>query len=391
MTNGMKVLFLDAHEPGAPADDGISGLAAICQELGVEIVRYSNQYWRSFSRIEDFALRFKEDIERATLVISLGSFHWLKFFNSELGVNSFLRCAIKEGKPFIFQSVRGWEKHFSQLGKQPGSDAVQALYRLIGVTPTEMKVFTNDTPSVVGGGAVAYFRAGDNCFLNADVLGASDCILLTQANILGYDNGVYPVVETGPLHRLIDAGDWNTSLEVGLRPAVFVEVRNAQMKGFVIGGSFLRDGYDAAGGYVPGIENNLMAVRALLTKATSWVSKRQTFESKLYQDLYDLERGLGDILIARLPDYEIVLLRDAELRGIIDKVKENWTKVSDLFDYNDVAEFSRATSAIPAGARRYLSHPIRLNFEPQALGDAAVSQLSTAAATVRRARARLKT
>lgn len=390
MTNRMKILFLDAYEPDTPADDGVSGLVEICRELEIEVVRYSNQHWNSFSRIEDFANKFKEDIERATLIMSLGSFHWPKFFNNELGVNSFLQDAIKEGKPFIFQSVRGWEKYFSKFGRQPGSDAVQPLFRLIGVTPTAMKVFTNDTPSDVGGGAVAYFRAGDNCFLNADVLGDSDSILLTQANILGFDNGVYPVVETGALHRLIDEGDWNTSLEVGLRPAVFVEVRKAQMKGFVIGGSFLRDGYDAMGGYVPGIESNLEAVRALLIKATSWTSRAQTFESKLYQDLYDLERGLGDILIARLPDYEVALLREAELREIIDKVRVNWKRVSDLFDYNEVGEFSRATSAIPAGPRRYLGHPIRLNFEPEALGDAAVSQLSTAAAAVRRARARLK-
>jgi hypothetical protein len=200
----MKALFPDAHEPTASADSGISGLVDICRENGIDVVRYPSDHWKKFSQVEDFGDEFKRELREATLLLSLGSFYWLKFFGQVFGVNALIQDEIRDGKPFIFQSVRGWEKYFSKFGTQPGSEPIQALFRLMGVTPTPLQVFTNDAGSSVGGGAVAFFRAGDNCFLNADVLGDSDAILLHQPNILGFGRGVYPVVETGPLHQLID-------------------------------------------------------------------------------------------------------------------------------------------------------------------------------------------
>lgn len=85
----------------------------------------------------------------------------------------------------------------------------------------------------------------------------------------------------------------------------------------------------------------------------------------------------------------MALLSQAELREIIESAVMNWPRIQDLFDYPDGAEFSKATSAIPGGARRYLSHPIRLNFEPEGLSPSAAEQLKNAAIEVRKAKDRL--
>ncbi|MEX0328911.1 MAG: hypothetical protein AB3N07_09330 [Ruegeria sp.] len=370
-------------------DAHISALSTWCQAYDAEIVRYSIEEWRKYSGFEEFAREFKSVLDESVLLLGLGNYHWVKVFEDYFGVNERILDAIDAGKPFIFQTVRGYETFLHPSKAGAGNDSVRRLFEHVGVSPTPLKVFTNDAASPVGGGAVANFRAGDNCFLNADVLGECEKITMRQANILAFERGAYPVVETGPLHQLIDQGDWYAELDVGLRPAVFVEVRNLQKRGFVIGGGFLGDGYESISGFVPGVELNEKAAKALVDKALRWSVREQSFESSLYQDLHDFERGLGDILIARLPAHEVALLKQAELREIIQAVVLNWSKVCDLFDYSSAAEFSMATTSLPAGARRYLSHPIRLNFEPDGLGPTAIENLEKAAKEVRKSRRRL--
>jgi hypothetical protein len=386
----MKVLFLDSHEPTSGISKGIENLTRILNGYDLDVVKYQSDAFKNYSSIEDFANEFKKEIAGSSLIISTGTFFWLKYFNKHFGVLSCLTEALSSGTPFIFQSVRGWENFFANDFNKELNSAIVSVFKLIGVQPTGKKVFTADSPTSVGGGASAFFRSGDNCFLNADILDATETILINQPNILSYERGAYPVVEVGPLHYLVDSGDLLTDLEIGSRPAVFVEVRNGNMKGFVIGGSFLRDGYESIGGYLPGIEQNEGPARSLVEKAISWKQKPQSAESKLYEDLFDLERGLGKILIARLPHHEAFLLKDAELRDLIEEVRNKWSRFSDLFTYSNAGEFSQAMSSIPAGARRYLSHPIRLEFEPEALHEGAVLRLRNAAKEVRKAVEKLR-
>ena len=386
----MKIFSLDARKEGQSVDDGLSVLVEVCGELGVNLVCHPIDYWESYGHPDQMFSKFQREVEESSLLLSLGSFFWVKYFHAMPGFRSFMHSVICNGKPFIFQSVRGWETYYRNQPDTARNEEIRLLFRLVGVEPTQLKVFTDDYASAVGGGSSAYFRSGDNCFLNADVLGDSEAILLNQPNILAYEGGAFPVVETGALHELVNSGDQFDKLSVGLRPAVFVEVKSRDTKGFVIGGNLLGDGYDALDGFVPGAEKNVSAIRSLIKKAVGWSPRPQSFESKLYQDLHDFERGLGDILNDRLPDHETALIRQSNLREIIDKVVERWSLVSDLFDYSGSGEFSRATSAIPAGARRYLSHPIQLNYDPDGLDGPRANQLAQAAEAVRRARARLR-
>ncbi|XHC10700.1 hypothetical protein ABWH98_24760 [Labrenzia sp. ac12] len=383
----MKVLLLDSLEQSAGRISELSVLQDALKEHDAECICYSINGQMGVDP-GAFARQFKTDIDDAALIVGLGNYLWVKYFNDALGVYDHLINAISSGKPFVFQSVRGWEKFYAYL-EDPGNPFVRSLFKSVGVMPTPVKVFTDDSPTNVGGGAVAFFRAGDNCFLNADVLGETDELLLGQPNILNFERGVFPVVETGPLHELVDERDRFTKLQIDVRPAVFVEVRNAAMRGFFISGNLLRDGYDAIGGHVPGAEINKTAISALIEKALNWKKKGPSFEIALYQDLYDFERGLGNILRARLPDHESRLLAEAELRHLIDMACQNWRAISDLFDYANMAEFSHACSAIPAGVRRYVSHPIRLNYEPDAISPEAAQHLKKAAEAVRNATDRL--
>lgn len=176
-----KILSLDAHEAGKPEDDRISGLSRLCQGLGLEVIRYSSDDWQKFPNVGEFADEFIEKVWRCDLILGHGSYFWVKFFRDQLGVNSAIVEAIDAGKPFIFQSVRGWERFFSPQ-VQPAAAFVQNLFRHVGVEPTPVKVFSDDVASPVGGGAVVNFRAGDDCFLNADILGESDSLTLVQPN-----------------------------------------------------------------------------------------------------------------------------------------------------------------------------------------------------------------
>lgn len=385
----MKILFLDPIEKSDPTFGHLSAFRGLCQTHGIEFVTHAYEDWKTFPSIEAYAERFIQDIDDAAIVASTGSYFWAMFWANSLGVNAHLRKKIEEGLPFIFQSIRAWEKFFNEPHVIGGAEHVRNLFKTVGVHPTNLKVFTTDAASEVGGGAIGYFRSGDNCFLSADVFGDVDAIVLGSPNILTFDKGAYPAVETGPLHYLVDDGDFIAQGPDGLRPAVFVEVKDKTKRGFVIGGRFIGDAYDAVGGEVSGIETHEQAVAALIKKVVSWQTKPQTSESKLYQELYDLERGLGKILAARLPAHEAALLREKQLRDLLELAATYWQKIEDLFDYPDRTSFIRATSAIPKGSRHFIGHPIRFNYEPEAVSPQAEDQLRNAASAVRSALASL--
>lgn len=383
-----KVLFLDALEGDADRIQELSLLQDTLSAAGAQCTFYSVNGQKGIAP-EKFAEDFKHEVDESALIIGLGNYHWLLYFNKHLGVHDHLIGALRAGKPFIFQAVRAWEKFYSRHAIED-SQYVRSVFDCVGVQPTSVKVFTDDSPTEIGGGAMAFFRSGDNCFLNADVLGEAHEILLRQPNILAFDRGVFPVAETGSLHYLVDEGDWETELDIGMRPAVFVEVKNANVKGFVVSGGLLRDAYQSISGSVPGAEYNLIAIKALIDKALTWSRKGPSFEMGLYQDLHDFERGLGRILQARLSPTETYSLKDAQLRELIDVACSNWKSIEDLFEYQSMAEFSRSCSAIPAGVRNYISHPIRLNSEQEAISTDAAQLLNQAAEAVRLAEQRLK-
>lgn len=377
----MKALSLDW--------DSLKGLRGCCEEVGISLTEHEYNHKHILEHVTNFSKKFKDDLQEAELLIATGDFGWLRFFGETYGVYEAFNEAVRSGTQFIFQLPRAWDDNYREGSEQPNSAYIKHLFKTIGVTPTPYRVFTEDSPSEVGGGAVGSFRSGDNCFLNADVLGESDSIVLGFVNILAFERGVFPVVETGPLHYLVGQGDLHASLDIGLRPAVFVEVKRDGMSGYVIGGRFFSDSYEAAGGIVPGIELNRPAVMSLLKKVLNVRGQKTGFEVSTYQYLYDFERSLGDILIARLPTHEAALLKEASLTDLIRITLDNWKKVCDLFEPMDRAEFSKSTSAIPNGVRLFLCHPIKLNFSPNGISDLAAQQLRSASLVVRSARGRL--
>jgi hypothetical protein len=377
----MKALYLDWNN--------VNGFADCCGELGISLVAHRYNPQELTSTVAEFAETFKKDILTADLLVSTGNFSWLRFFGEGFGVQEAFCDAIRSGTQFIFEAPRAWDHNYGQHSQQPNSEYVREVFDVIGVKPTQYRVFTDDAASGVGGGAIGFFRSGDNCFLNADVLGECDSIVLGQANILDADRGAFPVVETGPLHVLVDHRDLLAPLAVGLRPAVFVEVKRDKMSGYVIGGRFFSDAYEAVGGMVPGIELNRPVVMALLRKIVGRKQQSTGFEIGVYRDLFDFERTLGDILIARLPRHEASLLKEASLTVLIQATLDSWDKVRDLFEPMDRAGFSKTTSAIPNGVRLYLCHPIKLNFNPGGISEASAQQLRLALQVVRTARGRL--
>ena len=385
-----KILYLESNPRDTQFDHLITGLVKICNDLDFEIIRYREGEWEKYENFEEFATRFKKDIDEADCLMSQGYFRWLQFFGDTLDVATHFENAIKMGKPFIFQGPRAWEAHYQGPLLDKGNKLVQKIYKLLGLRPTKWRVFTRDAASPVGGGSVAYFRSGDNCFLNADIFGDIDSIVIKAPNIVSYESGVYPIVETGVLHYLTCPGDIRGTLETGLRPAVFVEIKNKDMKGFFISGNIFLDGYEnLQGTYIPGIENNEMVVRALLEKVSSWDTNTQSSETAAYKDLFDLEKGLAEILLMRLPNYETALLAEAQLKDLIELGKVQWSNICDLFDYKNVEDFSKALAGIPAGARNYLCHPVKSEFKKIDFDGETFKQLSVAAEKVRVARGKL--
>lgn len=156
-----QILFLDTFYPDSPSGHGSNMFDEYGRDSGFSVLRFPIDAHAQFSSIDKFADNFKKHLTDCDLFVSRGDFHWLKLFGDYFHVNQMVLDAITDGKPFLFQSVRGWENYFSKHAL-PHTKYVQDVFRLVGVIPTPLKVFTNDTPSAVGGGAVAYFRAGDN-------------------------------------------------------------------------------------------------------------------------------------------------------------------------------------------------------------------------------------
>jgi hypothetical protein len=367
----------------------LKGMRVCCEEVGIQLIEHTYNQKYLLENVNDFSRKFKNDLQEADLLVASGDFSWLRFFGETHGVFDILLERVRSGTQFLFQLPRVWDQNYREDCNKPNSDFIKILLKTIGVAPTPYRVFTDDSPSEVGGGAVASFRSGDNCFLNADVLGDSDSIALGFVNILAFERGVFPVVETGPLHYLVDSGDLPAWLDIGLRPAVFVEVKRDGMRGYAVGGRFFSDPFQAVGGTVPGLELNKHAVISLLKKILNGTNEKTGFELGTYQDLYDFERNLGKILIARIPAYEAELLKEASLTELIQITLNNWPKVFDLFEPMGRADFSKSTSSIPNGIRLFLCHPIKLNFNPNGISKLAAQQLHAASQIVRAARSRL--
>ena len=111
---------------------------------------------------------------------------------------------LDSGIPFFLEFVRAAE------GLKSGQlhSSVGTFLRRLGVIPTPNRIFSvlDAHPDHMSGGS-CWFRVEDGCLMNPQILGGVEKVLLNSSNELQYVENVFPVIQIGPNHNLVDAGD----------------------------------------------------------------------------------------------------------------------------------------------------------------------------------------
>ena len=165
------------------------------------------------------------------------------------------------------------------------------LLKHLSVLPTLNRVFSIvDAHHDHSSGASCWFRSGDGCLMNPQILNGVDKVLITSANEIEYFDGVFPLIQTGPGHFLVDERDLRVRPKLGHRPAVAVERRTDDEFAIVIAGDACRDTVETLGGLLHGFdENQQLMVRLVdhLSASASSIEKNR-YKAHLYSINWNL-------------------------------------------------------------------------------------------------------
>lgn len=322
-----------------------------------------------------------EPLAESEAIVAFDNIFLLEVCGSSPEFRKTLLSKIDEGTPFFIQSMRRWESYFNPFGGANDDDKKfpRDFFRHIGVVPTPIKVFSKDMHEGDWSGAQSWFRAGDGCFLNADLLGGVSKILISRANLLSYDTDCFPAVEIGPLHELVDDGDYFVDRPIGERLVVAVERRSKNQKGLVLSGNLALDRRQLVGGWESGFEENEDMVYAILRYLANNANTAQRRSQRAYIAFDQLERTLSKLvhtclgadkdramllpylsieaknkLIARAGKPDTSRL---DLSDLMTLMWKNWEQFRDCFAPASKKSIRKPMEGFNQGLRRYIAHP----------------------------------
>jgi hypothetical protein len=213
--------------------------------------------------------------------------------------------------------------------------------------------------------------------MNPEILGGVDKILLNSANELQYFENVFPVVQIGPSHNLVDLGDLFVDRQLGSRPSVAVERRTETEFALVFAGDIAKDTRQTIGGLLHGFAENEKAVTKVIDHLARSIDNEERRSLIAYEKFSRLERRLGrlifDVLTKHLGNENIInafperVLENiktddghdyslANYSDLLSIVWHNWDTFSPLFAISR-KQLKKPLERINFGLRRYLAHP----------------------------------
>ena len=131
--------------------------------------------------------------------------------------------------------------------------------------PTRNRIFSylDAHPEHMSGGS-CWFKMEDGCLMNPQILGGIKQVLITSANELQYVDNVFPLIQIGSTHQLVDERDLLVNGTLGVRPSVAVERRTDAEFALVFAGDIAKDSRETVGGFLHGFaENEQMVVKLI--------------------------------------------------------------------------------------------------------------------------------
>lgn len=314
---------------------------------------------------------------------------------------------LKDRVPLYLETPRAKESFWN--GTQENRD-LKDLFSQLQIIPTDHRIFSRLDSHSENPYYSCWFRRVDRCFINPDVLGQKNDVLISLANVLEYGDDVYPVVELGPLHFLVDRGDNIVERNLSDRPAVVIESRSLSYA-LVVSGHLARDPFEAIGGTIThGYDENETIVRNIIARISNMSDSRDNRREKAFRSLVRLERHLGSLIHTKLrekagktsidsflpekvrenlikyspePDYA-----QATLDDLLKILFHNWDCFEEIFGVKK-SHLKRQFSSINHHLRRYLAHPHRAECENYDFSVDELSKIESAARVVAAAKQKL--
>jgi hypothetical protein len=318
-------------------------------------------------------------VERADIVLCFGNYFWFTFCEvADSTFSNLIDQKLSSGVPFLLELVRAAERIRSrQLGA-----SVQILLRRLGVLPTLNRIFSeiDAHPDHVSGGS-CWFRREDGCLMNPQILGGIDKVLISTTNELKYFEDVFPLIQIGPTHDIVDEGDNFVLGQFGQRPAVALERRTETEFAIIIGGDVAKDSRETVGGMLHGWTENEKFVRKIVSHLAASLDNREKRSLIAYATFAQLERELGELIenvLKKISGVEAIysafpqrVLENISRSGSTDYAMATYSDLTDIILHNwnafmpffgqSKTQFRNTLVGINFGSRRYIAHPHKAN------------------------------
>jgi hypothetical protein len=216
--------------------------------------------------------------------------------------------------------------------------------------------------------------------MNPQILQGVDKVLLNTSNEIRYLEDVFPLIQVGPTHILVDEGDNLVDPKLGHHPAVAVERRASNDFAVLIAGDVALDTKETVGGKVDGFSENQCLLERLIDHLSESIDSSERRTLKAYTQFEQLEKHLGELIATVLgvktgkdnifnlfpetvqnrmkreggdtPDYSL-----ANFDELIKILFHNWDAFYSLFESKSKSRIRNPLERINHGVRRYLAHP----------------------------------
>jgi hypothetical protein len=354
--------------------DDLTGFKQIAHQLhGWSFTRLSFDASQSYP--VEYLKQVYATVERADIILCFGDYFWFMF--TEAVGSTFadlILHKLSSGAPFFCELVRAAEKIRSGYLKA----SAQNFFRRLGVLPTRNRIFSRtDAHADHVSGSSCWFRKDDGCLMNPQILGGIDKVLISSANELEYFEDVFPIIQIGPTHEIVDEGDLFVPGRLGQRPSVALERRTETEFAVIIAGDVAKDCRQTVGGVLHGWTENERFVGKIINHLAASIdtwekrsliayaafAKLEMLLGELVQNV--LEKSLGGAAIHSAfpprvlqnisqggsPDYAM-----AHYSDLIDIVLHNWGAFTTLFG-SSRTQFKKVLTSINYGSRRFIAHP----------------------------------
>ena len=348
--------------------------------------------------------RVRTSFEEADVLIGLGDFFIFAWLGEEHGDQfvDLVRDRMRGGMPALFQLPR----FFDGLKNRQIAARTERILRDCEVLSTNNRVYSEqDSYEGHSSPMSPWFRKGDGCLLNPEIFTGIDSVLMSAVNLLDYSGDTFPIIEAGPLHLFVDAGDRPSKGILGRKNAAAVVRRTSTEFSIFLGGSALDSPTETFGGTLPGIDaNRPLALRLLqtlhdatqgnrcLNTAYAAFSQLERDLGKLISDVLTKASG-GNLIEKFFPEHVKDHTRAkggisfslANYDDLVDIVLENWSLFQPLFIGASKTKVKKQLQSLNYKYRRLLAHPHKAEQEGFVFKSTDVADIQNVHAVVRNA------